>query len=136
MGWPSSLDHIRDRQNDAEHFRQAAVVTADTVVPVATPAVIHLANVTPEPLDDPAKQHCRKNWWQRFRLSGGRFAQACDTFVWRGGAQRYTERINDVWIRASDSGGPRRALQIDFKISSKGGGETHLSPRIGARIGN
>lgn len=72
-----------------------------------------------------------RNWMQRARLAKGRFEWTRDTTVWRGGAQRYTEKIRDVFIRAFDRGGSQRALQIDFKIASKGGGETHLSARFG-----
>jgi len=63
-------------------------------------------------------------------LNRGTFVSTGWSFIWRGGAQRYTERITNIFIRAHDRGGAHRALQVDFKISSKGGGETHLSARF------
>ena len=131
MGWPSTFEHIQERRDDAEHFRGAGLVTADNIAPQAALSIIHTVEVAPVPLDDPTVRHRLRNHQRRWRLGRGSFEWTSDTDVWRGGAQRYTERIREVLIRAFDRGGSRRALQVDFKIASKGGGETHLSARFG-----
>jgi hypothetical protein len=133
MGWPSTFEDIQDRRDEAEHFRQVGLVTVENIELAATPPTIDAVEVAPEPPEDPAKRHRMRNWMRRHQLARGRFEWTRDTVVWRGGAQRYTEQIKDVCVRAFDRGGTRRALQVDFKIASKGGGETHLSARFGSK---
>lgn len=131
MGFASMDDAHRDRSNDAEHFRGGAFATSNVQSdPVPLPVI---EAVVAEPVEDPADREWRRQWRIRSWLSKGKFQWTSDTFVWRGGAQRYTEKIRDVFIRAFDRGGPDRALQVDFKIDSKGGGETHLSARFGPK---
>lgn len=127
MAWTSMNDDIQDRRNDAEHFRHGAFAVSNTQP--EPPPVFEV--VAPLPPEDPELREWR---WQRSKrrwLGKGNFQGAKDTVVWRGGRHRYTERIREVFIRAFDRGGEDRALQVDFKIDSKGGGKTRLSARFG-----
>ncbi len=132
MAWTSMNDDIQDRRNDAEHFRRD-VFAASNAQPEAPSTSIEVVEITPEQPEDSA---VREQWRQRRKrrwLAIGNYEWTRDTVVCRGGAQRYTERIRDVLIRAFDRGGPHCALQVDFKIASKGGGETRLSARFGPK---
>ena len=133
MAWTSMNDDIQDRRNDAEHFRVGVFAVSNTEGELRPCAVEAAMEVTPEPTEDPAIRERRRQWWKRSWLAKGNYEWTSDTVVCRGGAQRYTERIRDVLIRAFDRGGPNRALQVNFKIASKGGGETHLSARFGPK---
>lgn len=133
MGWPSTFEHIQERRDEAEFFRRAALPVGATPESRAAPPVINAVEAASEPVADHAIRHRIRNRLRRMRLSRGGFGVTHDTVVWRGGSQRYTERIRDVLIKAFDRGGSDRALQVDFKIPSKGGGETHLSARFGPR---
>ncbi|HZS64740.1 MAG TPA: hypothetical protein VFA53_09655 [Xanthobacteraceae bacterium] len=131
MGWPSILEDIQKRRDEAQHFCRSPFAAVSTGQYAPAPPV-KAAEVAPEPHEDPDARHrIIRNWRRRRRLSRGDFESTHDTVVMRGGEQRWTGRIRDVFIRAFDRGGPNRALQIDFKMPSKGGGDTHVSGRFG-----
>jgi hypothetical protein len=131
MGWVSLFEDIRDRRDEAQSLVHAvSQVPEETVISKPKQAE---APKTSDLLDDPIVRRRLRNYWLRSRLSRGQFVSAGNSFIWRGGAQRYTEKIRDIFVRACDRGGLNRALQLDFKISSKGGGETHLSARLTPR---
>jgi len=130
MGCVSMLEDIQERRDEAKSAGRAAYAVS-YVTPEPPPATIIEEPLMPK--ETPAERERLHRRTERSRLGRGRYVYTRDTVVMRGGEQRWTGRIGDVFISAFDRGGPNRALQVEFKMPSKGGGETHVSGRFGPK---